>query len=78
MIRDFFLAALVYSLAIGVIIYAGLRFRSIRKEVRKNMERQEQAKQNPYTPADFQFMVDAGMTPEQIQKAIANALRNNR
>lgn len=77
MIRDFFLAALVYSLAIGVIIYAGLRFRSIRNEVKERMERQEAAKQNPYKPADFQFMLDAGMTPEQIQQAIVNALRKN-
>lgn len=76
-IRDLFAALGLVAIFAAGLVYFGLRYAAIRRDVEKRIEREVVAKRNPYKQTDIQFMVDAGMTPEQIEQAIRNSISDS-
>lgn len=69
------LAVLGLVFVVGLaLVYVAFRLRGMRKEIEERLERRAVAKKSPFTTWDINFMVDAGLTPEQIEKAIKNAV----
>lgn len=63
---------IVGNIAFGV--WLVLDFFRLTARYRAVAKRRAVAKDNPYKNIDINFMVDAGMTPEEIEKAVRNAL----
>lgn len=59
--------------AVAVVLVA-FKFHRLSNSFVQAAERRAEAKKNPYTSVDLQFLVDSGMTPEQIKQAVKNAV----
>lgn len=59
------------------IIAVTVRFQALTREFTSLAKRRAVAKQNPYKKVDIEFMVAAGMTPDQIEQAVRNAISDS-
>lgn len=66
-------ATLIVVFAVVLLVFSAVKFVDLKKKFVKTAERRARAKRNPYTRVDIQFMIDAGMTPAEIRKAVDNA-----
>jgi ABC-type phosphate transport system auxiliary subunit len=59
---------------LGWVAFLAVNFYKVTTKFEAAAKRRVAAKANPYKSIDIQFMVDAGMTPEQIEQAVRNAI----
>lgn len=71
------IAFMIFAVALLGVVYLALRFRAIQARIDREATRKAVAAKNPYTTYDVNFMVESGMTPEQIRKAVENAVDYN-
>lgn len=75
MIRDLFALIGVVGIVGAIVLVGSVYIDRAVKRAKVKARAEFIAGQNPYKSEDIQFLVNAGMTPEQIKQAIENEVR---